>query len=58
MIDGEGKHYACPGGCGGMSLDEKACDTERCEKNGQMMKECDCHDNEHAQVMEGTEEVI
>lgn len=52
------KHYACPGGCGGSAIDEKACDTEGCEKNGEMMKKCDCHDNEHAQVMEPTGEVI
>ena len=52
------KHYACPGGCGGKSIDMKACDTEGCEKNGQMMKECDCQDNEHAQVMATTEDIV
>lgn len=52
------KHYACPGGCGGMSMDPKTCDTEGCEKFGQMMLECDCRDNEHAQVMETAGEIV
>ena len=48
-------HYACPGGCGGTSMDAKTCDTEGCTMFGQMMKECDCEDNEHAPVMESDE---
>ena len=52
------KHYACSGGCGGTSIDAKDCDTEGCEKFGQPLKECNCHDNEHVEVMETTQEVI
>jgi len=51
------KHYACAGGCGGRSNDPKACDTEGCELMGQMMKECDCQDNEHSQVLDTTKEI-
>ena len=51
------KHYACSGGCGGMSAQMKACETGFCPKNGEMMKECSCTDGSHSEIVESSPEV-
>ena len=49
-------HYVCEGGCGGTSDDPKACQTESCSKNGEMMAECHCADGEHAEVLDKSDD--
>lgn len=44
-------HYACSGGCGGMSDHPKVCETDSCPMKGEMMSECHCTDGSHSEVV-------
>jgi hypothetical protein len=47
-------HYVCPG-CKGTSEEMKACSMEGCSMHGEMMKECNCTDDQHHDAMEHKE---
>ncbi len=45
-------HYVCTGGCGGVSDDPQGtCQAGECPDHGQPLKECNCVDSNHAEVM-------
>jgi hypothetical protein len=43
-------HHVCSGGCGGSSDAPAVCQADTCELKGQQMVECNCEDNQHAEV--------
>jgi len=45
-------HYVCTGGCNGVSDTPGTCQTEGCQLHGQPLKECNCTDGKHEQVMQ------
>lgn len=48
-------HYVCTS-CKGVADHPKVCETEGCTMNGQDLKECNCTDGMHAEVLGTTEE--
>ncbi len=43
-------HYVCLF-CSGVSDRAKVCETEGCENEGHQLKECDCTDDQHEEVL-------
>lgn len=41
------EHYACAGGCNGVSSDQGICKTEGCSKFGESMDKCECGEAGH-----------
>lgn len=44
-------HYVCTGGCGGVSEHAGVCQAESCSLHNQPLKECNCEDGQHTEVM-------
>ena len=47
-------HYVCPS-CGGVSDHPKNCETQGCPLNGHALVECNCTDDQHAEVKAQTD---
>ncbi|MEX1014992.1 MAG: hypothetical protein WDZ80_07605 [Candidatus Paceibacterota bacterium] len=49
------KHFVCTGKCGGVSDTPGVCKAEDCDCSGQDLKECNCNDGNHKEVLEKEE---
>jgi hypothetical protein len=45
-------HYVCTGGCGGVSDTPGTCQAESCSLYGEPLKECNCTDGQHEEVLQ------
>ncbi|MBI4123255.1 MAG: hypothetical protein HY458_02780 [Parcubacteria group bacterium] len=46
------KHYVCTGTCGGTAETPGTCQASDCNRYDQPLKECECQDGLHAQILE------
>lgn len=46
-------HYICDGECGGVSPTPLSCQMKSCSKHGVLLKECNCADGKHQEVLNG-----
>lgn len=44
-------HYVCDGTCGGVAGEVGVCKDETCPMHGHPLKECNCTDGKHAEVL-------
>jgi hypothetical protein len=51
------KHFVCDGGCQGVAADPGVCMMSSCPKHGLPLKECNCEDGKHEEVMAQSEQV-
>ncbi len=44
-------HYVCIGGCQGVAEEKGVCQAPNCKDYHKDLKECDCEDGKHEEVM-------